>query len=416
MRVGIFVPWRHREYRLLAGGALTSLLGDGLFIVALPLLVYGLSNVPTAMAVVGIVWTGSQLLLLLVGGWASDRFPRRRMMVVADLIRAAAIGGIGLLAVLDSLVLWHVMVLGAFVGAGNAFFNPAATAIVPELVPEAELPQANAFLSVARPLMSRLVGPALGGLVVFAWGPGVAFLLDAATFLLSAALLSAIRRHPAQLGAPVVASARALREGFGFVRSQPWCWAWLLAAAFGLLAVTGPVDMLLPYVLRNDMGLGQDRAALAFGAILGFGGLGSVVMSVGVGQRGLPRRFVTGMYVAEALGVGMLAVYGLMTAVWHAVVAALFLNAMFAYTDIAWTTMLQRLVPRHLLGRVSSLDWLTSLGLIPLSFAIAGPLATQFGSRTVLVAGAAAGVAVIGALFALVPSVREPEVSPPSMV
>src|SRR5688500_14830084 len=85
---GILRPLRHRGYRRLAFGSLVSLFGDGLFLVALPLQVYEISNVPTAMGVVGAVWTGSQLSMLLVGGWAVDRFDRRRIMIVADLIRA----------------------------------------------------------------------------------------------------------------------------------------------------------------------------------------------------------------------------------------------------------------------------------------------------------------------------------------
>jgi DHA3 family tetracycline resistance protein-like MFS transporter len=84
---------------------------------------------------------------------------------------------------------------------------------------------------------------------------------------------------------------------------------------------------------------------------------------------------------------------------------------MFSFTDIAWTTLLQRRVPRRLLGRVSSLDWLTSLGLIPLSFAIAGPLAARFGPRPVLVAGGVVGSATLLALQ-FVPGVRAPEHEP----
>jgi uncharacterized membrane protein YkvI len=127
-----------------------------------------------------------------------------------------------------------------------------------------------------------------------------------------------------------------------------------------------------------------------------------------VGQLDLPRRFVTTMYLAEIVAVGMLAVYGLMTAVWQAVLASLILNGMFAYADIAWTTLLQRHVPRRLLGRVSSVDWLTSLSLLPLRFAVVGPLAATFGSRLVLLGGSLLGVLVIGALM-FVPGARDPQ-------
>jgi DHA3 family tetracycline resistance protein-like MFS transporter len=403
---------RHRDYRFLVGGALVSLFGDGVFIVALPLQVYALSNIPTAMAMVGLVWTGAQVSMLLVGGWASDHFERRRLMMAADVVRAVAMGVIGVLSVIGALALWHLLILGALVGASNAFFNPAASSIVPDLIPDSDLPQANAFFGTARPAMARLLGPAAGGAIVGAAGPGGAFLLDAVTFALSAVLLARMRNQPAavELAADrsLASTLAGVREGLGFVRSHRWCWVWLVGALFGLLAYTGPVDMLLPFILRNEMGLTPSQAAYYLGAVLAFGGVGSITMSLLVGQLDLPRRFVTTMYLAEIVGVGMLAIYGFMTAVWQAILASLILNSMFAYADIAWITLLQRHVPRRLLGRVSSVDWLTSLGLLPLSFAVAGPLAATFGSRSVLIAGSLLGVLIIAGLM-FVPGARDPQ-------
>jgi MFS family permease len=411
--IRLLVPLRQRDYRLLALGALVSLLGDGLFLVALPLQVYELRNIPTALSAVGLVWAASQVATLLVGGWASDHFERRRIMLAADLARAAAIGGIGLLAVIGALELWHVLVLGAVFGAGNGFFNPASTAIVPDLLDPEDLPQANAFLGVARPSMMRLLGPALGGFLVAAYGPGWVLLIDAASFCVSAFLLALIRPP----GAPAAREPAGLREnlgdvieGFMYVRRHPWCWAWLLGSALSLLAFTGPLEIVLPYLLLNDplLGLSEEEAAVRLGTILAVGGLGSVGVAVTIGQLSLPRRFVTAMYLAEGTGVAMLVVYGVMGSLWQALLASLVMNGMFSFTDIAWTTLLQRRVPRSLLGRVSSLDWLTSLGLIPLSFAIAGPLATRFGPRPVLIAGGLVGSATLFALR-FIPGVDLPD-------
>jgi len=350
--------------------------------------------------------------MLLVGGWASDHFERRRLMMAADVVRAVAMGVIGVLSVIGALALWHLLILGALVGASNAFFNPAASSIVPDLIPDSDLPQANAFFGTARPAMARLLGPAAGGAIVGAAGPGGAFLLDAVTFALSAVLLARMRNQPAavELAADrsLASTLAGVREGLGFVRSHRWCWVWLVGALFGLLAYTGPVDMLLPFILRNEMGLTPSQAAYYLGAVLAFGGVGSITMSLLVGQLDLPRRFVTTMYLAEIVGVGMLAIYGFMTAVWQAILASLILNSMFAYADIAWITLLQRHVPRRLLGRVSSVDWLTSLGLLPLSFAVAGPLAATFGSRSVLIAGSLLGVLIIAGLM-FVPGARDPQ-------
>ncbi|CAN5300294.1 tetracycline efflux MFS transporter Tet(V) [soil metagenome] len=407
-------PLRHRDYRLLSVGMLTSLLGDGVFIVALPLQAFAISNRPSAMAVVGLVWGGSQVSMLLVGGWASDRFERRRIMIVADVVRGAAFVAVAALSLSGAIELWHLWILGAVVGTANAFFNPAVMSIVPDLLPDADLTQANAFLGTARPTMQRLLGPALGGLIVAGIGPGGAFAVNAVTFMVSAAALLALRFRPERANreqASLRQSFREVAEGFRYVKARTWCWVWLIAQSIGVLAYSGPIDMLLPFIVQNELNLDPAQAARSLGFILAVGGMGSIVASVYVGQRDLPRRFVTWMYALEAVGVAMLLVYASMTAAWMGALAALFLNGAFAYVDIAWVTTLQRRVPRELLGRVSSLDWLTALGLAPLSFVVAGPLADVFGARSVLAVGAVGGVLVVLGLF-MIPGTREPEEEP----
>ncbi|MGH3665936.1 MAG: MFS transporter, partial [Egibacteraceae bacterium] len=119
---GVLAPLRHRDYRLLAVGSLASLLGDGFFRVAIAAQVYAIHNDPRALSAVAVVWMGAQVLLLPVGGWATDRFERRRVMIVADLWRGAAMLTIGLLSVAGHLQLWQLLILGGCFGAGNAFF------------------------------------------------------------------------------------------------------------------------------------------------------------------------------------------------------------------------------------------------------------------------------------------------------
>ena len=186
--IRILEPLANRDYRLLTAGAFVSLLGDGFYSVALAWQVYQISNVPTALSIVGVAWTLPLVFFLLLGGVLTDRYDRRWLMIGADLVRAAAVGTLGLLSITHAIQLWHVLVLVAFVGAGDAFFNPASTAIVPDLLAAERLPQANALQGLVRPLMIRLIGPALGGFVVAVLNPGSAFLVDAASFLLSASM------------------------------------------------------------------------------------------------------------------------------------------------------------------------------------------------------------------------------------
>lgn len=403
----VLQPLRHRDFALLVGGSLVSLLGDGFFFVALTWQVYSISNVPTAMAFVGVAWTLPSVLLLLLGGAFSDRHDRRRLMIAADLVRAGAIGAMAILSATGRIELWHVAALLALVGAGNAFFNPASTAIVPDLLPDDDLPAANALQGVYRPLMVRLAGPALAGLIVAAAGPALAFAADGASFLVSALAVAAIRARPPirdAVGGGLRDTIGQVADGLRFARSTPWIWATLVSAMFSLLVFMGPVEVLVPYLVKNRLGVGPE----SLGAIFAMGGIGSIAMSLVIGVVGLPRRRVTAMYAAWSAGVALCAIFGLMTAVWQALVASFVLQACFMLGQVIWTTMLQQLVPRDLLGRISSLDWLVSTGLVPVSFALTAPVAAALGPETTIVGAALLGAALMSALFFL-PGVRDPE-------
>lgn len=404
--IRILQPLARRDYAFLTGGSLISLLGDGFFFVALAWQVYEISNVPTALSLVGLAWTLPLVIFVLLGGVFSDRYDRRWLMVGADLVRAAAIGLLGLLSVMGLLELWHVVALIAFVGLGDAFFNPASTAIVPDLLPDEQLPQANALQGLLRPLAVRLIGPALGGLVVAGVGSGTAFLIDAASFLASAAAVVAISTRPRRevTDHGVRQTLREVREGLAFVRATPWIWATLLSAMLSLLVWIGPQEVLLPFLVKNRLTLGPD----ALGGIFAVGGVGAILMAITVGQLGQPKLRVTFMFLSWSIGVLLIAGYGLMTELWHAMLLSALGAALFELGQIIWTTLLQQLVPRELLGRVSSLDWLVSVGLVPVSFALTGPVAGAIGPEWTMVAAGTVGAVLMGALL-FAPGVRDPE-------
>ncbi len=405
--IRLLKPLARRDFALLTAASTVSLLGDGFFFIALAWQVYELSNVPTALSLVGVAWTLPLVLFILLGGVFTDRYDRRRLLIGADLLRAAAIGLIALLSISGALQLWHVIALIAFVGVGDAFFNPASTAIVPDLLPEAMLPQANALQGLIRPLMMRLVGPAIGGFVVAGVGSGTAFAIDAASFAVSAAAVWAITARPLS-GERARHSMRQtfveIGQGFTFVRANPWCWATLLSAMLSLLVFFGPMEVLLPYLVKNQLGLGPE----ALGTIFAVSGVGSILSAVLIGQTGLPRLRISVMYASWSSGVAIFVVYGLMTDLWMALVAGFVAAALFQLGQIIWTTLLQQLVPRDLLGRVSSLDWLVSTGLVPVSFALTGPAAAALGPGPTMIAAGVVGSLLMGALL-FVPGVRDPE-------
>ena len=396
---------RHRDFRLLWIGQAVSLTGDGIYLVAIAWLVYDISNEPGALAIVGFAWTLPQVAGLLLAGVLSDRFERRRLLVIADLIRFAAIGAIAALAFAESDRLWPVVLLVVVYGLGQALFQPAFTAIVPEVVPREELLHANALRELMEPLGMRFAGPALGGVLIAALGVGTAFLIDALTFILSAAVLMLIRRRP-PLRTERGSMWRDLAEGYAYVRAHVWLWGTLVGAAIFLLITYGPFEVLLPYIIRNDL----DGDAATFGTVLAFGGLGSILAATILSRTGLPRKHITLMWTAWTVGIALdvgLAVAG---AAWQMCLIAVLSFGLGTVGMIIWNTLMNTLVPPEMLGRVSSFDWFVSIGLTPLSFAITGPVASLLGARTTLALAGILGLATSAFLF--LPGMRDPEREP----
>jgi MFS family permease len=409
VRIGALRPLRHRDFALMWAGLAVSMLGDGVYFVAVAWQAYELSSTPAALSIVGVAWTLPTVVLLLAGGVVSDRLERRRLMLVADALRAAAVGTIAVLSLIGALELWQLVLLVAVYGTGEALFLPAATAIVPTLVPAEELVLASALEQTARPLALRFAGPALGGALVALGGAGLGFAFDAASFAFSALCLAAMRPGPLPAGVERQpgAAVRELREGFAYVRSQPWLWATLLSASLALLAFYGPLEVLLPYRIKNELHL----SAGTFGLVLASAGVAQVAAALALGQRGLPRRNITAMYVGWACASAAVAGYALVDRSWQMMLIGAVAGACNGVGAIVWSTLMQTLVPQRLLGRVSSVDWLVSMALIPVSFALAGPLAAAFGAQSVLIASGTIG-ALVGLSFLLIPRVREPELAP----
>jgi MFS family permease len=393
-RSGILAPLADRDFRLLWAGACASLLGDGAFLVALAWQVYAMSGSVTGMSLVGIAMTVPTICFLLIGGVASDRFERRWILVGADLLRACALALLAGLTIGGQLELWHVVGLAAVYGTGSAFHAPAFDALVPELLAGERLAQANALDQLMRPLALRLGGPALGGVVVGVGGAGAVFLLDCASFMAAAGTVLLMR--PAD-GTRVIEAGGGsllgdLRTGWRFVRGHAWLWATFASAAVAYLLFMGPVEVLLPYVVKEGLG----GSAFDLGLVFAAGGLASMLCAVLLGRFGLPRRGITFMLIAWTLATLAVAGYGAANAIWQLMVASAVFNGLETAGTIIWATTKQQHVPGALLGRVSSLDWLISVGLLPLSFALTGPVSAAIGAQATLI-----GAGVLGAIVTL---------------
>ncbi len=395
-RLNLLTPLRHRDFRLLWAGMTVSLLGDGIFLVAMAWQAYDLWNAPAALSILGVGMTVPTIAFLLPAGIISDRLDRRLVMFWADVGRAVVIGALAVLALTGVLTFWQLVVVVALYGVGTAFFTPAFEAVVPDVVPASDLPAANSLDQFVRPITLRLLGPALGGVMVATLGTGSAFALDAASFGASTLAVWLIRPPRHEPSPDSESPVAAMKEGLRFVVHRVWLWGTLLSAAIAYLVFLGPAEVLLPYVVKNELHASAGDLGLVFAA----GGVGAIGAAVLMGQRGHPRRDVTFMYATWTLATLAVGGYGLATASWQLMVACLLFNALETAGTIVWATIKQRHVPAAMLGRVSSLDWLISIGLLPLSFALTAPVTSLVGARATLVGAALIGGAVtLGALF-----------------
>jgi DHA3 family tetracycline resistance protein-like MFS transporter len=397
-------PLRDRDFRLLWAGMTVSLLGDGVYVVAVAWQAYDVSNSPAALAVTGIAWTLPTVLLLPFGGTLSDRIGRRPLMICADLLRAAAVGVIAVLSLTGHLEIWHLVVLSAMFGVGEALFGPSFTALVPEIVPKELLLEANAIDQTMRPLAFQFAGPALGGLLVGVWGAGSAFALNAVTFLVSAACVALMRRRRrVERESEGGSMLDDMREGLAYARGQTWLWGTLIAFSVAVLAFWGPWEVLVPFVIKNHL----EGGAGSYGVVLAAGGLGSIVGAVIMGNVGMPPRRMAVMYACFIVSSFAIVFYGLAGSVWQIAIVAAAIGACFAVGIVIWGTLMQSLVPNELLGRVSAIDWMVSTALAPLSFALVGPLSSAIGARETLVgAGLVSGVVLL-AFYVAIPGMRD---------
>jgi len=391
-------PLRHREFRLLWTGLAISLAGDGIWLVALAWQVIELGGGPVQLSVVTTAYSVGLIALVLPGGIAADRLPRRAVMLSADLLRALAVGIVAALSLTGNIELWHLAAGGFLVGAGEAFFVPSYTGLVPHLLPEDQILAANGLEGFLRPLAQQALGPGIGGIAVATLEPGAAILVVAVAYLFSASCLAAIRTSGRPQREIEDASQQTplgdLVEAAGYVRRTPWLWATLLFAMIAVFFLVGPLDVLVPFAVRDNGGGSAD-----FGLILAVFGIGSAIGALVISSRPLPRHYLTVMLAAWSVGYLPFALFGIAEAVWVMCAAALVLGVSESFGMVIWGTLLQRRVPDELRGRVSGLDFFVSLGLMPFSMAIAGPAGEAFGLTAVFLAAALVPLGVAAFVF-----------------
>lgn len=403
-------PLRNPAYRWLAAALVASMVGAGIWMVALVWQIVAIGGGAAELSVVAGASAVGMLLTTLLGGALADRMSQRRILIVVEVVRAASVGIVALLSLAGGLAVWQLAAV-AFVGGVMAgLYYPAYSALLPSVVPEDELMAANGFEGMARPVLMQAGGPALASALIAVTSPGAALAVTALTGVVAAACLLRVPEVPrrgeqaaddAQASGtrhPALALLVDVRDGFAYMVSTPWLLGTLTFASLLIFLIMGPFEVLVPFVIKDRAGGGPEEHALILAAF----GIGGAIGSAVIASMRMPRRYLTVMNLLWALGCLPLVVFGLTDQVWVMVVAAFLVGAAFNGGVVIWGTLLQRRVPAEMLGRVSSLDFFVSLAFMPVSMAIAGPAGESLGLPVVfLIAGVAplviAGVAIVAA-------------------
>ncbi|MEI8411908.1 MULTISPECIES: MFS transporter [unclassified Kribbella] len=399
-------PLRHRDYRLLWTGLAVALLGSGLWLVALAWQVIELGGGPVQLSVVTTAYSIGLVVCVLFGGIAADRLSQRSVIITADVVRGLVLLVVSGLALSELLEVWHLAGAAVLIGAGEAFLIPAYTALVPKLLPPEQLLAANGLEGTLRPLAQQATGPALGGLAIAALSPGIAILVTALTYFFSAGCVLAMRVpstgfEPVEPGevddVEQKPEARTifgdLREGWSYVRRTRWLLASLLFGTVFVLLILGPLEVLLPFAVKDQLGGGPGD----FGLVLAAFGIGGAAGALLISSRSLPRRYLTVLTLLWGLGSLPIVVLGFARELWIMMAGAAVVGLTSSAAMVIWGTLLQRRIPDHLRGRIASLDFFVSLLLMPVSMALAGPAGAVLGLTTVFII-AGVGPAVVSLL------------------
>lgn len=381
--------WRHRDFRWLGIGQGLSWLGDAFQPVALAAGVLLHGGSATDLGIILALSMATRVVCMPVAGVWADRLMPQRIMVLADLVRLAAALGIALLFASDAWAVAPLAILTMVSSAAGAFFMPAFIALKPNLVPVSDRQSANAMLTMLS-TGAMIIGSASGGALVAFVGSATGFVVNAASFAISAVCVTRVRvRAVRQQRTGFVAE---LRGGLAAITSRPWLRAGIGSATAYHLG-NGILLVLIPSIAIHRLGgptaLGLVEAATGVGGLIG----GVLAMRVRIAH---PLRLAWPMLALLPLG--------LFSYVWPQQLLVVLVCTVAGYLalmflDVLWETAIQQQVPAEQLARVGSWDALLSWVVLPVGSALAGPLAGAFGTDRVF--ATACGFMLIAALLPL---------------
>lgn len=407
---------KQRSFRLLWLSELVSVLGDQFTMLALPWLVLQITGSPFAMGIVFAVMGVPRAIFMLIGGATTDRYSPRFLIIVTNIIRMALVGILGALVILGQNEMWLIYGFALLFGLADAFFYPAISAILPQVVIKEQLEPANAVIQGTAHL-SSFVGPAVAGTVIafFAQksadpnpgestGVGVALLIDAATFFLSALLIWGVRTLHAheRNDSPFAEVVAEIIDGIRFAWSELTRRTVFLGLIGITLLINAPLAIGLPVFAHQRLAEG----AAGLGAISAAWGLGAVFGNAVAGGFSRPAAAVFGPIVFLSMGVSGVGVAALsfFDDVYSACAILFVVGTFDGYVIVQLMSWFQRTTPEELMGRMMSLMMFAMVGLTPVTEIAFGALIEQDLGLVMLVSGVA--MALFSGVLAATPGIR----------
>ncbi|WP_424210949.1 MFS transporter [Streptomyces sp. BI20] len=390
-------PMAVRGFRLLLAGQLSSTVGDFCYAVALPWLILSGDGGPVLLGTVLACYGIPRVVTIPLGGVIADRFGGRRVMLVADVVRAVAVGLLAALTLTGTPTLAQLAPIAVVLGSCSGVFVPASYTLLPALLPKEDLGRGNALSTMVNQA-GGLLGPTLGGALVAGVGAGWALVVDAVSFLVSAVVLARIRTRaeaPRESG-PAGGAEEPAPAGPTFrelLRRGRLLHVVLVVALVCNLAFNGTIEVALPALARQGMG------ATGYGVLLtclSLGGLAGSLVAARSRPVDSPAYLFAGLAVVMGVALGAVPYAGGLVG---AAVCVCVYAVASGWQNIVVVTMLQVWTPPALIGRVMSLVMLAVMGTFPISVAVAGFGVRRLGAEPFFpVAGAAIALAVLGAL------------------
>jgi MFS family permease len=384
-------PLRNPKYRLWLTGGTISLLGDQFYFVALPWLVLQMTGSAVAMGAIMMAGAIPRALLMLIGGAVSDRMSARKIMIGTATARTICVTVIGVLVWLRFLHIWELYALAVAFGVADAFAAPAQTAYMPSLVKREQMVAASS-VSQSTAQLTTILGPVPAGFVIKALGVAWAFFLDAISFLF---IIGALWKLPDPPKSQTVRKPmlHSIKEGIVYVGKDVPLRSLMLLIMILNFCIAGPVAIGLAYLTKTKFG-----SPAVYGIMISAVAAGSLLGALVAGVWKIRRRGVMILLVSMVLGV-CLGSIGLLVKVWSIAGVLLIMGAAAGMVSIHISAWIMQRIDTAVRGRVASVLMLGSVGITPISLAIAGFLVAWSLKLMFLLAGGLMVLAATGAAF-----------------